>query len=182
MAINTINYSNKSDINTTATPATNKVVAADMNEIKTVVNTNANLQGDLSNLLIGDQSSIVNAINSLKDYFTGTILWTNPNPSASDFSAQSITLSSDDYDCYEVIVNWSSSVNRTQSSGKVLKGTGTVFNFVSSVSYYRTLTYVSDTEISVSNATIYNIKDSSSSTGNDWFIPLYVIGYKNSIL
>ena len=35
-----INYSNKSDINTTATPDVNKGTAGDFNEIKTVVNNN----------------------------------------------------------------------------------------------------------------------------------------------
>lgn len=35
-----ITYSTKSDINTTATPEVNKVTAANMNEIKTVVNNN----------------------------------------------------------------------------------------------------------------------------------------------
>ena len=42
-----ITYSNKSDINTTATPEVNKVTAANMNEIKSVVNSNGT---DLSNL------------------------------------------------------------------------------------------------------------------------------------
>ena len=40
---------------------------------------------------------------------------------------------------------------------------------------------MSDTEISVSNGTIYNITGGSSSIGNDWFIPLYVIGYKTGL-
>lgn len=66
MAINQITYSNKSDINTSATPATNKVSAADMNEIKSIVNTNATLMGDVSTLdttatnLVGAVNEIVN--------------------------------------------------------------------------------------------------------------------------
>lgn len=38
MSLNTITYSNKTDLNTTAVPDINKVKAADMNEIKNVVN------------------------------------------------------------------------------------------------------------------------------------------------
>ena len=38
MSLSTITYSNKTDLNTTAVPDINKVKAADMNEIKSVVN------------------------------------------------------------------------------------------------------------------------------------------------
>ena len=63
MAIVQINYNTKSDINTTATPSQNKISAADLNEIKSVVNTNATLMGDLSSLNTTDKSSIIGAIN-----------------------------------------------------------------------------------------------------------------------
>lgn len=65
MAINTISYTNKSDINTTTTPVQNKVSASDMNEIKSVVNANATLMGDLTTLSTTDKSSIVGAINEV---------------------------------------------------------------------------------------------------------------------
>lgn len=52
-----ITYSTKSDINTTTTPEVNKVTAANMNEIKSVVNSN---ETDLSNL-------------------QGTVIYTNPS-------------------------------------------------------------------------------------------------------
>lgn len=64
MAISEITYADKSDINTTATPEANKLTASNLNEIKSVVNTNANLMGDLANLTTSDNTSIVNAINS----------------------------------------------------------------------------------------------------------------------
>ena len=64
MAITEITYNDKSDINTTSTPEVNKITASNLNEIKSVVNTNANLMGDLSNLNTSDNTSIVNAINS----------------------------------------------------------------------------------------------------------------------
>lgn len=60
-----ITYANKSDINTTATPATNKVTSADMNEIKSVVNTNDSNVGAVANLTTTDKTSVVNAINEI---------------------------------------------------------------------------------------------------------------------
>lgn len=66
MAITEITYSDKSDINTTSTPEVNKITASNLNEIKSVVNTNANLMGNLSELETTDRSSIVNAINSTR--------------------------------------------------------------------------------------------------------------------
>lgn len=65
MAINEISYDNKSDINTSTTPVQNKVSASDMNEIKSVVNSNANLMGDLSNLNTSDKTSLVQAVNEI---------------------------------------------------------------------------------------------------------------------
>ncbi len=64
MAIAEISFSDKSDINTTSTPEVNKITASNLNEIKSVVNTNANLMGDLETLTTSDKSSVVNAINS----------------------------------------------------------------------------------------------------------------------
>lgn len=65
MAINTISYTNKSDINVTTTPVQNKISSSDMNEIKSVVNSNATLMGDLSNLNTSNNTSIVDSINSV---------------------------------------------------------------------------------------------------------------------
>lgn len=74
MAINTITFANKSDINTSSVPAANKWTASDINEVKSVVNSNANLMGDLSNLATTDNSSIVGAINEVVN---GTTISTN---------------------------------------------------------------------------------------------------------
>lgn len=78
MAIQTITFENKQYLNQNADiPAINKVQDTDMNEIKAVVNNNANNIGDLTNLETSDTSSLVNAINSnlpviLYDNSTGT--------------------------------------------------------------------------------------------------------------
>lgn len=61
-----ITYADKTAINVNPdVAATNKISDADMNEIKTVVNTNDTNVGDLSNLTTPVASSIVGAINSI---------------------------------------------------------------------------------------------------------------------
>lgn len=76
MSINKITYSDKQAINTNpALQAINKVQDVDMNEIKSVVNTNADLMGDLTTLTTTDKTSVVNAINELngRNILTATI-------------------------------------------------------------------------------------------------------------
>lgn len=75
MAISQITYATKSDINTSSAPAANKVSASDLNEIKTVVNGNANLMGDLSNLTTTDTTSLVNAINENTTDISTLVNW-----------------------------------------------------------------------------------------------------------
>lgn len=66
MAIQTIQYQNKVALNTNPEIADiNKVTDNDMNEIKSVVNNNANNAGDLSNLTTPTTDNLVNAINSI---------------------------------------------------------------------------------------------------------------------
>lgn len=60
-----ITYQDKSNINTSTAPPQNKISDTDMNEIKSVVNGNDTLMGDLTNLTTTDKTSIVNAINEL---------------------------------------------------------------------------------------------------------------------
>lgn len=75
MSINKITYTDKQQLNTNSSiQDINKVKATDMNEIKTVVNDNADLQGDLTNLETTEQSSIVSAINEVGYYQPGETL------------------------------------------------------------------------------------------------------------
>ena len=63
-----ITYADKSYLNENASvPAINKVQDTDMNEIKTVVNTNDTNVGDLTTLATNTKTSIVAAINELKN-------------------------------------------------------------------------------------------------------------------
>lgn len=66
MAVQTITYDNKVALNVNPDIAnTNKVTDNDMNEIKSVVNNNANNIGDLSNLTTPTTTNLVGAINSI---------------------------------------------------------------------------------------------------------------------
>jgi hypothetical protein len=63
-----ITYDNKSTLNPQPSVANaNKVTDGDMNEIKQVVNTNYGEVGNIANLNTTDKTSVVNAINELKD-------------------------------------------------------------------------------------------------------------------
>lgn len=63
-----ITYANKATLNPQPSISVeNKVTDADMNEIKTSVNTLYDNQGDLSSLATTNKTSIVNAINELKN-------------------------------------------------------------------------------------------------------------------
>jgi len=68
-----ITYDDKSDISTSSVPAANKIVAADMNEIKSVVNNNDDLIGDLTNLETTVKTNLVGAINNVVDSGTGYV-------------------------------------------------------------------------------------------------------------
>ena len=62
-----ITYTNKETLNSQPSIADkNKVTSSDMNEIKSVVNTNYGEVGDITSLTTTDKTSVVNAINELK--------------------------------------------------------------------------------------------------------------------
>ena len=166
MAVQTISYADKSAINTNPDIVdTNKVNATDMNEIKSVVNNNAN---ELSNS-------------------QGTILWTNQNPT-NDFSSQTITLSSSDYDYIDIIYNNSKDRN-TYESTRVYKSyakseIGGTFNYNGKV-YAGTRPI----EIKENGLKIYfepgygsSLANYSFGAHNDWYIPIKIIGYKTGVL
>lgn len=165
MAISTITYSNKVALNENSSVADiNKVKADDMNEIKTVVNNNATETSNNTTDISKNTTDIAN--------ITGTILWTNPNPT-SDFASQTITLSSDDYDMLEIIYITFNTNNQT-SSVKILKGYNTrlITSLSSGTVYTRDYTYNSDTSYTIGNTT----------GGNDSNLyPLYIIGYKTGL-
>lgn len=177
MAINTITYSNKSDINSNSSvPAANKVQAADMNEIKTVVNANANVVGDGDNLV---------GASTVVDYLNGRtfrkILWTNNNPTSS-FSPQTVNLTEtlDNYDAYEIIFLQSTTAQRTFSTGVLPVGYGTIMGMVTDVPKWRpTAATVSGSSVDISNANYLNA--GTVTADNTALIPFYIIGHKTGL-
>lgn len=158
MAVQTITYDDKSYLNQNSDIAdVNKVNDSDMNEIKTVVNNNAT---ELTNI-------------------TGQILWTNPSPTSA-MAAQSITLSSSDYDMYEVIFYGSITGADTITTGRIPKG-GNFFLLqtyntgTGDITRNRKIQYVSDTSMNVTDATQAEV------TNNNANIPVYIIGYKTGL-
>lgn len=176
MAINTITYANKSYINQNQSVAdTNKVNAADMNEIKSVVNANANIVGDSSDL---EETDVITELNNIK----GKILWTNSNPT-NNFSGTTITLNSSDYDMYEIIYcsEATGALNKTLKSTKSIKGYGTIMEITNPTGSVtpiraRNVTYDTDTRLIISDGYASNVYPLS--TDNSKCIPLYIIGYK----
>lgn len=115
----------------------------------------------------------------------GKILWTNPNPT-NNFSGTTITLSSDDYDVYEIIYSSEATgtLNNTLKSTKSIKGYGTIMEITNpsgSVTPIRArnVTYDTDTSLIISNGYTNNVYPLS--TDNSKCIPLYVIGYNTGL-
>lgn len=159
MAVQTITYANKSYINQNAgVAATNKVQDTDMNEIKSVVNNNATI------------------LSGVK----GFLLWTNPNPTSSMPTTTNITLSTSDYDLYEVIYapGVSASYDMLMSTGTVKKGYGARLQFC----YWANSTcMLRDRNISYVNDTTLTIGTNIGIDGDYPCRPMYIIGYKTGI-
>lgn len=156
-----ITYADKSAINVNPDIAdTNKVNAADMNEIKTEVN---------------DNYSKITGVQ-------GEIVWTNSNPT-SNFGAQSVNLtkSLDTGDCYEIFCRQSTGNGRIISSGKVPVGHGTFIANPLSLNQYRgTAENTSGSTISFTAGYSAN-PDGSFTENNSLVIPMYIIGYKTNL-
>ena len=154
MALSTITYSNKSDINANSSvPVANKVQASDMNEIKSVVNAG------------------INQVNGI----SGQILWTNNSPSAS-FSSQSITLSSNNYDLLVWIFKRNNSTDYMTSPVFVVKTFDGIATTVDSSgnTVRRGISYTDMTTYALADA-------SSTAVDNSYLIPLYVVGYNTGL-
>ena len=107
----------------------------------------------------------------------GTILWTNPDPTA-DFSSQNIALNSSDYDVLEFVWLGIKTLSIVFSE-RVIKGHGTQFDYFQTTSTNtrasRRITYVNNTSYTVGDCNI------SNNSANNFCIPLYVIGYKTGL-
>lgn len=164
MAVQTITYSNKSNLNVNSqVPDINKINDTDMNQIKSVVNNNASILGGIE----------------------GTLLWTNSNPT-NDFTPQTITLSSSNYDMLEIYYyDWKTGQNC--QSVRVPKGEKGLMQSIiqnNGNAYAGVRGYVpnSDTQLYFGSC-VSIINDSQIVVGerNNWCIPVYVIGYKTGL-
>lgn len=156
-----ITYTNKVALNENADiPNVNKITDSDMNEIKTVVNNN-------DDELITINTKVIN--------ITGQILWTNSNPT-SNFTEQTITLSSGDYDFYEIYCTYNGSTASQYANGfKTIKGKGLIISengYGTGLSVRRKVDYTNATHLLISSAF------GGANIDNSYLIPIYVIGYK----
>lgn len=113
----------------------------------------------------------------------GKILWTNPDLSV-QFEQQTITLSSNDYDCYEVLYKTEASSNNYLNTGKIPKGSGTALIHISGGTSEtpirtRTVNYVSNTSLEIRAS--YTGSSATTTTNNNYCIPYMVIGYKTGL-
>lgn len=143
------------------------------------INTNI---GDLSDLETSDKTSVVNAINSkvLKK------LWENEDPT-NNFAAQTITLSSDDYNY--LIIFWLNykTTNRLDTTF-TLKNYGAYLNLASDyspsggiyyvASYVREFTRDSDTSYSFGDCYVRYGNSTNRPTSNANIIPVVIYGGK----
>lgn len=155
-----ITYADKSAINENPGVAdTNKVKAADMNEIKTAVNDN------------------YAKINGLK----GTLLWTNLSPSTLLPSDTNITLSESDsnYDILGVFFKTANDGTDVEYSQTLV---GNNFN-IGAIGYEgaglrRRIVRNSDTSYTIK---AYNGETLSDSGTGKYIIPIYIIGFKTGV-
>lgn len=153
------------------------------NDYTMIIQSNANKKISKANMLNGLASQT--EINNLK----GQILWTNPNPT-SDFSAQAITLSSNDYDVLEFVFELGTT-GTSSTMTKILKGTNgnvdQIVNLNSGASQstgvrHRAIRYSSDTSYIFDDCLVREGGTASiPSVANNYLIPIYVIGYKTGL-
>lgn len=111
----------------------------------------------------------------LNDSLNWKLLWENLSPNAA-FVAQTITLSSDDYDALLIFYKYSYNANRCMSD-MILKGFEGFLNISTYQggqihSFYRSIKFVNDISLVIENAS-----DSGSANNNN-VIPLKIYGIK----
>lgn len=118
------------------------------------------------------------------NYFSYKVLWENPNPTSS-FASQNITLNSSDYNyiSIEYCLFGGSGYRQAMATGKMAYSTnGYKLDFTDFhgtrgiVGYTRTITPLSKTSYSVSDATAF--WSVGTETSNNHALPLKIIGYK----
>lgn len=151
MAVQSISYGNKTDLNTTSVPDANKVKASDMNEVKTVVNNNAtelgNTQTSLSNLnTYSTSETLIGKWIDNKDLYRKVIVINNlPNNTYSN-TAHNITNLDKVVNTYGIMT----SNNETLVTPLNMHGTSALFS--SNTVLYR----INDTNVVIGTTTDYS--------------------------
>lgn len=186
MAIQTITYTNKVDLNTdNSIPAINKVVAADMNEIKNVVNNNAQELDDLviPGIKNAQSDSTTDAyscdyvngqLNSKVDM--GTTLYDNSSGTSGD-----ITLSDDASNYSYLMVYWKSSWNSSRNGVAIApNGTSNWSLFETVVGYGGDNATYDNIAIYSINGTSFNLNKAKNYNGqnSNTFNITKIVGYK----
>lgn len=109
----------------------------------------------------------------------GTVLWENPDPTV-DFSSQTLTLSSADYDYLELYYKFGTTYNIV-STMKTVKGYECRMFMMAGTSngveaYYRDLIRYNDTSFRIS--TCFKAVATTESETNAYIIPIKIVGYK----
>lgn len=121
------------------------------------------------------ENKIAGYIDGTRDGIKTQVLWTNPNDSTQSFEAQTITLSSADYDYFDVIYRYYSTEAEFYVK-KVYKGYSFSLDAgsgYSNVYTKRTVTYIDDVTLKFNSGF-----HGSSSAYNLCCIPEKIIGYK----
>lgn len=142
-------------------PEVNKITDDNINDLKAGINTNETNISTLS-------TSVSN--------ITGQILWTNSSPT-SDFSSQTITLSSGDYDFLEIFFCSNvQSDNKTFEIRKTIKNYDVTLSTVAqNANTYRIVRFTDATHLAVESGYVgTDVQDRRC-------VPLYVIGYKTGL-
>ena len=163
---------NFQDLPSTTTP----INASNLNQVQD------NMEGAFKNSYSTSQNDGYNC-----DYINGlepTVLWTNPNPTATTFAAQSITLdeSINNYSYYEIIyiayANANFSLDTILSTGKIL-GERTRLFYVDHYARRRLVSSVSGTNMTFGDGGTCNTYGTDTwATFNSLCVPYQVIGYK----
>lgn len=141
-----------------------------------VVNTKAS---EVVNSMDGDETDLAPSVHAVKNYIDGTLLWKNNNPTQ-DFGAQTITLSSDDYDELEWFFLYTKENQTAGTSVFVKKGYAPFVTFAS----VNASTNIARRLVDYTNDTTYSARNAWSGTNENsgYCIPAYVIGYKRKSL
>lgn len=155
---------------TTATTTANNAQSTATTALNTA-NT-ANGKADTNASAITTINSDISTLQTNVSNLAGKILWTNPNPDTT-FNAQTMTLSSSDYDIYEVFFHQTDG-DPDYRSERSVKGHGITLNAVLQAGNARRIIhYTNETTLTAENAGIVGTNNNA--------IPIMVVGYKTGI-